>query len=301
MFYKRSNSRYNNRNVSFSKNQKYTRKRSQTKVIDGAWTPSWERQQSNVGMDRGTHYFDDFTRQYGCDQGTSIRERIGNRIKLKNTAFKISLTAATVLARDEKESSVPGQTDSTVFSGALNIVTNTNYAGPGAPGYLAGTNGQATVPAGSTGLKAIHSAGRLTDVYVRTVFRIVMILDRHQQDDKKDIALGEVFEGYSEGSMTEASTPPPSVFSYLNAANFGRYQILYDKTYVCDRDDPTKMVNFNLKTFNMQHYSGSGATSVRSGSVYWTVLAFTPDSISGNAVGTPPAVYLNTRTSFTDC
>lgn len=100
--------------------------------------------------------------------------------------------------------------------------------------------------------------------YVRTVHRLVFFTDRRQVDGQQTVSKGSIFEPGDGGDV-----PFTGVLSQLNSNNFGRYSLLYDKTFTTDGDDPVKSVDIRgMKVGVTTRYYGPTATANQTGSIY---------------------------------
>lgn len=307
----------------------YVRTKPETKVMD--WTSSIPFPAN--GQFEMDFWFNkiNFTRLVGCSQGTSIRERVGNKIKLKNTRFKMLLTASRTDNNNDVETALPAYTSNanatdigSTYQAGYNVPPEVIEQGPAAvrawvqingnDGWVtrdddAGGTGTYNSVVGRSATQTTNTASIATTYtlnttqakYRRTTFRIMVINDRQQQPNKVTISADEVLEPLHNSSTNEAwSTGSPGVLSNLNAANFGRYQVYYDKTFTVDGDDPVKMITFDIKKQLVQSYTGPGFDSVRDGSLYYAVFQMVPqaNAVSNLASG---QVNMTTRTTYTDC
>lgn len=327
--YNRRNYGYRNKSYSKSFKSAMPYKRQETKVMDEGATIWFE---ADTVLDSNQGFSTDFTRLRGCDQGTSIRQRVGNKIKLKNVNFKFVLTAAGVkgtdaevtpaMLMDNSTTSATGATYRAGYEVPAEIINGPN--GPantrtwiqqnGNDGWVTRDDdtGTGTATYNAVTIRSAASTSTSEDSatkhnyinnwkYIRSIFRIMVIRDRQQQEDKETISRGEVLEPFHLKSTLEPwNNTRPSVLSNLNAANFGRYQILYDKNFTCDGDDPTKIVTFNIKTHNVQSYKGPGYASVRQGSLYYAIFELSPDT-GIVASHTMCEAVMSARTTYTDC
>lgn len=100
--------------------------------------------------------------------------------------------------------------------------------------------------------------------YVRTVHRLVFFTDRRQVDGQQTVSKGSIFEP-GDGQ----NIPYTGVLSQLNSDNFGRYSIIYDKTFTTDGDDPVKSIDIRgMKIGVTTRYYGPTATANQTGSIY---------------------------------
>lgn len=306
----------------------YKRARPETKVMDQ--TEALNFPNSGVFEDRYWFTNVNFVQLRGCNQGTSIRERVGNKIKLKNTKFKMLLTASRTNGNNDVETALPAYTSNanavdigSTYQAGYNVPPQIIEQGPAAvrawvqmngnDGWItrdddAGGTGTYNSVVGRSATQTTNTASIATTYtlntnqakYRRTTFRIMVINDRQQQPNTPQIGPAEILEPRHVPTATEPwATGSPGVLSNLNAANFGRYQVYYDKTFTVDGDDPVKMITFDIKKQLVQSYTGPGLGSVRDGSLYYAVFQMVPQANDWELAS--GQVNMSVRTTYTDC
>lgn len=308
----------------------YTRARPETKVIDQCLAVTF----NPLGFHETNYWYTNSNFNYvvGCKQGTSIRERVGNKIKLKNTKFKMLLTASRVAGNDDVETALPAYTSNanatdigSTYQAGYNVPPEVIEQGPaavrawvqingndgwitrdddgaGSGTYNAVVGRSATQTTNTASIATTYTLNTAQAKYRRTTFRVMVINDRQQQPNKPFIGVDEILEPKHTPSATETwSTDPAGVLSNLNAANFGRYQVYYDKSFTVDGDDPVKMVTFDIKKQLVQSYTGPEYGSVRDGSLYYAVFQMIPQANNNSSPHAVGQVNMTIRTTFTDC
>lgn len=307
----------------------YTRARPETKVIDQTHKITF----MPMGYFETSywHTHSNFNLVIGCKQGTSIRERVGNKIKLKNTKFKMLLTAARTAGNDDVETALPAYTSNanatdigSTYQAGYNVPAEVIEQGPAAvrawvqingnDGWItrdddAGGTGTYNSVVGRSATQTTNTASIATTYtlntaqakYRRTTFRVMVINDRQQQPSKFTIGPDEILEPqHTPQDGDNWSTDPPGVLSNLNAANFGRYQVYYDKSFTVDGDDPVKMISFDIKRQLVQSYTGPGYASIRDGSLYYAVFQMIPQANNNSSPYATGQVNMSIRTTYTD-
>lgn len=203
-------------------------------------------------------------------QGAGATQRVGNRIMLRNLRFSCILSAAQL---------VGGMYDAIPLTGT----------GPGNQGAITESSGMIA----HTG----HS-GVVPQKFIRTTFRLVFVRDRM----------------VSLTGTVPASPIPPSIddifevggglytTANLNIASLGRYQLLYDRKFTCDSDDPQRSLTANISLNAPCHFGGAGAQDIREGAVYWLAFA-TSAGIDSATLGfrmIPPSIAKTVRVAYTD-
>ena len=199
-------------------------------------------------------------------QGAGATQRIGNRIMMRNVRFSCILSAAQLIGG--------------------------NYDAGGLTG-VTGNLGAVTESSGNSGVAAITP-----QKFIRTTFRIVFVRDRMVSLNTSVPAaphspgIDDIFQ-IGGGLYTTAN---------LNLASLGRFQILYDRKFTCDSDDPQRSLTVNLALNAPCHFGGAGATDIREGAIYFVAFA-TTTAIESTTLLTrfygPSATY-NTRLAYTD-
>lgn len=202
-------------------------------------------------------------------QGAGANQRVGNRIMMRNVRFSAILSAAQLIG---------GNYDAAPISGTV------------------GNVGAITE---SSGIFA-HTghAGVIPQKFIRTTFRVVFVRDRMVSltgsvpSAPLSPAIDDIF-AIGGGLYTTAN---------LNLGSLGRFQILYDRKFTCDSDDPQRSLTMNVSLNAPCHFGGAGATDVREGAIYFMVFATTTAIESTTLLARfygPSATY-NTRLTYTD-
>lgn len=202
-------------------------------------------------------------------QGAGATQRVGNRIMMRNVRFSCILSAAQLKGGLYLNDELTGSTN--------NVGTITESSG------LGSNYGTAAV---------------VPQKFLRTTFRIVFVRDRmvslntsvpaapHSPGIDDIFALGG-------GLYTTAN---------LNLTSLGRFQVLYDRKFTCDSDDPQRSLTMNVSLNAPCHFGGAGSTDIREGAIYFMVFAATAGlesaSVTGRFFG--PSVTYNTRLAYTD-
>lgn len=119
--------------------------------------------------------------------------------------------------------------------------------------------------------------------YVRTVHRLVFFTDRRQVDGQQLVNKDNIFEP-GDG----LSVPFTGVLSQLNSDNFGRYSLIYDKTFTTDGDDPVKSIDLRgMKVGVTTRYYGPTSKTNQTGSIYVLYASRVTNAASNN-----PADYV---------
>lgn len=199
-------------------------------------------------------------------QGAAVNQRVGNRIMLRHIRFSCILSAAQLLGG--------------------------NYDAGGLTG-VTGNQGAVTESSGNSGVAAITP-----QKFIRTTFRIVFVRDRMVSLNAAVPAspigpsIDDIFE-VGGGLYTTAN---------LNITSLGRYQLLYDRKFTCDSDDPQRSLTVNIPLNTPCHFGGAGAQDAREGAIYWLAFA----TSSGIDAGTlafrihPPSIANTARLAYTD-
>lgn len=202
-------------------------------------------------------------------QGPAATQRVGNRIMLRNLRFSCILSAAQLLGGIYD---APPITGSTTNQGAITESS----------GILAHTGHSGVIP----------------QKFIRTTFRLVFVRDRM----------------VSLTGAVPASPLPPSIddifevggglytTANLNITSLGRYQLLYDRKFTCDSDDPQRSLTVSIPLNAPCHFGGAGAQDVREGAVYWLAFA-TSAGIDSATLGfrmLPPSIAKTVRIAYTD-
>lgn len=202
-------------------------------------------------------------------QGAGATQRVGNRIMMRNLRFSCILSAAQLIG---------GNYDAAPISGTV------------------GNVGAITE---SSGIMA-HTghAGVIPQKFIRTTFRIVFLRDRMVSLNTSVPAaphspgIDDIFQ--IGGALYTTAN--------LNLASLGRFQILYDRKFTCDSDDPQRSLTVNLALNAPCHFGGAGSTDIREGAIYFAAFATTTAIESTTLLSRfygPSATY-NTRLTYTD-
>lgn len=187
--------------------------------------------------------------------GSGVSQRIGNRVQIKSLRFSGILTACR-------------------FSGAL---LNINQ-------YRGVTDDNGVMGEQSA---AVNATGGFPDAgtkFVRTSFRLMIVRDS--------------------GVSTSLGSPPAPLMAalqdvitpsggwswntgFLNLSTLGRYEMLTDRTIICDGDDPQKQIVFTVPVNKTCRFGSGSSTDFREGAIYVFLVAQVEDA---NAVLLPPSV-----------
>ena len=202
-------------------------------------------------------------------QGAGATQRVGNRIMMRNVRFSAILSAAQLVGGLYLNDELSGST--------TNVGTVTESSGLGSN---------------------YGSAAVVPQKFIRTTFRIVFVRDRM-------VSLN--------GSVPSAPVSPgiDDIFDFggglyttanLSLASLGRYQVLYDRKFTCDSDDPQRSLTLNVSLNAPCHFGGAGPTDIREGAIYWMAFATTTGIDSGSVTGRffGPSLSYNTRLAYTD-
>lgn len=202
----------------------------------------------------------------GIPQGPSATQRIGNRVFVRNIRMSMILNAAQLVGANYAEDQYEGK-------------LNNNGAITENPGIWSGT-------------------GAFPQKYIRTTFRLVVLRDRMVSLTGSVPAaplapsIDDVFE--SGGALYTTAN--------LNVSSLGRYQLLYDRKFTCDSDDPQRSMTANISLNAPSHFGGAGATDVREGALYFLAFAAS-GGIDAVGIGSrfwPPALGFSWRVAYTD-
>lgn len=203
-------------------------------------------------------------------QGAAANQRVGNRIMLRHIRFSCILSAAQLIG---------GMYDAIPITGT----------GPGNQGAITESSGMIA----HTG----HS-GVIPQKFIRTTFRIVFVRDRMVSLSGSVPAapigpsIDDIFE-LGGGLYTTAN---------LNITSLGRYQILYDRKFTCDSDDPQRSLTVNIPLNAPCHFGGAGRSDAREGAIYWLAFATSAGIDSATLGGRmiPPSIANTARLAYTD-
>ena len=196
------------------------------------------------------------------DQGTTASTRIGNRITPKYIKGAITLTAAKL-------------------ADPSTGTTNGDMKG-----------------------ESVATAGNATTVweFLRTTFRVVIVMDLQVNSVDSHISWNDVFES-GVGAVGETG----GVHSELKIANMGRFRILSDKMLTLDAKRPQETLRFmvNGSSIGPVRYNGPTAGALTDKGVYVIWSAYTGNVVATvQAAGTGmarPGVTMHSRLCFTDC
>lgn len=144
------------------------------------------------------------------------------------------------------------------------------------------------------------------NAFMRTRFRVVLFRDREYSASIPTAwpVWTDIFAGTA-GTSTSATT----CSSFMRLDNAGRFQILSDRSYKVDNDDPAGhgALTIPLRGSDFR-YSGPGFQDVRSGHVFMIVACETHITIPYTAAAEPalpaypypPQVTYTSRLSYTD-
>ena len=148
----------------------------------------------------------------------------------------------------------------------------------------------------SSGLAA--SSAWTPQKFIRTTFRLVFVRDRMVSLNTSVPAaphspgIDDIFQ--IGGSLYTTAN--------LNLASLGRFQVLYDRKFTCDSDDPQRSLTVSIPLNAPCHFGGAGAQDVREGAVYWLAFA-TSAGIDSATLGfrmLPPSIAKTVRIAYTD-
>lgn len=194
-------------------------------------------------------------------QGTTAKSRIGNKITAKYVKGAITLTASKLAS--------PSQD-----------TTNGDM------------NGEALATA---------SDASYVYEYMRTTFRVVMVMDLQVNSTDEHIKWDDVFEN------DEATSGKfGGVHSELKVANMGRFRVMSDKVMTLDAKRPQETMRFmvNGNSIGTVRYNGASWNALTDKGLYVIWAAYT-----GGVVGTVqgpdsgvirPGVTMHSRLCFTD-
>lgn len=199
-------------------------------------------------------------------QGAGANQRVGNRIMMRNVRFSAILSAAQLIGA------------------------------PFSQAELAGNVGNLGAATESSGLAA--SSAWTPQKFIRTTFRVMFVRDRMVS------LTGSVPSAPLSPAIDDILALGGGLYTTanLNLASLGRFQILYDRKFTCDSDDPQRSLTMNVSLNAPCHFGGAGATDVREGAIYFMVFATTTAIESTTLLARfygPSATY-NTRLTYTD-
>lgn len=203
------------------------------------------------------------------DQGAAVNQRIANRVFIRSLRFTAILNGAQLIGSD------------------LNAL------------QLAGTHdnfGQVTESGGSISTAA--APGTTLQKYIRTTFRLLIFRDRMVSLNN---AVPAAPVSPSVDDVIE-SAGASYVLGNLNVQSLGRYQILYDRKFTTDADDPQRSVTLTIPVGMPAHFSGAGATDIREGALYWVAFAIT-GGLNSSLIGAKfhhPSILMSRRLQYSD-
>lgn len=89
----------------------------------------------------------------------------------------------------------------------------------------------------------------------QSIFRLVVVRDKQQVADASP-------------SYETVFSPGGGVLSALNTDNLGRFEVLYDKSFVVDSTDPLVPVEVCVPTSSHVRYNGPGSMDINKGGIY---------------------------------
>lgn len=202
-------------------------------------------------------------------QGPAVNQRIGNRVFFRSIRFNLILNAAQL-------------SGGTHTAGGIAGPPSNNFGGVTEGGVVADTT--------SPGFYITMQK------YIRTTFRIVVFRDRMVSLNMSVPAapvppsIDDIFE-IGGGLYTTAN---------LNVTSLGRYQLLYDRKFTCDSDDPQRSVSASISLAAPGHYGAAGETDIREGALYWLAFATTGGMDIQPTRFLPPAILQSWRIQYTD-
>lgn len=195
------------------------------------------------------------------DQGTTASDRIGNKITVKYVKGAITLAAAK-LASPSKDT----------------------------------TNGDMNGEAVATPADASY-----VYEYLRTTFRVVLVMDLQVNSTDGTVNWGDVFAN-NEGMGSAVG----GVHSELNVANMGRFRVLSDKVMTLDAKRPQETMRFmvNGNSIGTVRYNGPTWQALTDKGLYVIWAAYTAGVVGtvqgANSGVIRPGVTMHSRLCFTD-
>lgn len=203
-------------------------------------------------------------------QGPAVNQRIGNRVFLRRFRANVLLNAAQLIGTK-------------TFDADQLAGINDNF-------------GQVTESGGN--VSAAGAPFVTPQKYIRTTFRFVILRDRM----------------VSLNASVPAAPVPPSIddifevgggvftLANLNVQSLGRYQLLYDRKFTCDSDDPQRSLSLSIPIGAPAHFGGAGGTDIREGAIYFVCFALS-GGLNSSLIGAKfhaPSIIWTGRTQYTD-
>lgn len=197
----------------------------------------------------------------GLAGGTGVSERVGNKIRVKWMKIRLTFNAAAV-------------------EGVFGDTKNDN-------------NGESV-------LNAVNDASNAWQSYLRTTFRMCVVMDTQVNSPDDFIAWNDVMSTFDDGDNAGMGGPhgEPKISS------MGRFRILSDRTYELDSTDPQKTTTVMLRNIGDVRYasSGRGARVNKGIWVIYSALTNGSNAFVGNMI---PSVHihppiLSRRLAYTD-
>ena len=194
-------------------------------------------------------------------QGTTARTRIGNKITPKYVKGAITLTASKLAGPSE------GATNGDMNGEALATASDASYV------YQ----------------------------YMRTTFRVVLVMDLQVNSTDANIKWSDVFEQDSDSGWRLGG-----VHSELRVDNMGRFRVLSDKVMTLDAVRPQETMRFMVsgKSIGSVRYNGPDGTALTDKGLYVIWAGYTGGvvaTVQGADSGViRPGVTMHSRLCFTD-
>lgn len=204
------------------------------------------------------------------EQGPAVNQRIGNRVLIRRFRANVMLNAAQLIGTK-------------TFDADQLAGINDNF-------------GQVTESSGN--VSAAGAPFVTSQKYIRTTFRFVILRDRMVSLNASVPAapippsIDDIFE-IGGGAYTLAN---------LNVQSLGRYQLLYDRKFTCDSDDPQRSLSLSVPIGAPAHFGGAGALDIREGGIYFVCFALS-GGLNSSLIGAKfhaPSVVWSGRIQYTD-
>lgn len=260
---------------------------------------------------RMRHYISNPQRFTGIAQGNGAHTRIGNTCTSLYLNLSMSFVSAQVSAVTNNDNEVDPRV---IYEGgtianaprSVNTVSNaTNFnmdtvqwgstSGiSNSTGNIAGQNYAGIMVSSND---SFVNNGTYQSHYIRTLHRVVIFSDNREPDDQQTFSVANLFE-----TESVFRNPVPCALSNLNSANFGRYTIHYDNSFVTDGDDPTKIINVRSLPYRKRlRYYGPDASDTSAGSLYVVYACTISDAANTDSSGYfPSRMSAVTRQCFYD-